>query len=228
GFESGVDSQQLFAAWRTFFERLADQDPVVMIFEDLHFADQGLLDFIDHMLEWSRSSPITIVTLARPELLDKRPNWGAGKRSFTSIYLEPLSEADVRRLLAGLVPGLPQKAINAIVARADGIPLYAVETVRMLLAEERLTLEEGVYRPTGDLDDIAVPETLTALIAARLDGLDGADRALVEDAAVLGQSFTVAGLAAVSGLSAEVLEPRLRALVKRERPGLDVAPRSPE
>ncbi len=79
-----------------------------MVFEDLHFADQGLLDFIDHVLEWSRQSPITIVTLARPELLDKRPNWGAGKRSFSSIYLEPLTADQMRELLAGLVPGLPQ------------------------------------------------------------------------------------------------------------------------
>src|SRR3990170_9163539 len=91
GVESGVDSQQLFRAWRTFFERLADVNPVVMVFEDLHFADTGLLDFIDHVQEWSRHSPITIVTLARPELLDKRPNWGAGMRSFSSIYLEPLT-----------------------------------------------------------------------------------------------------------------------------------------
>jgi class 3 adenylate cyclase/tetratricopeptide (TPR) repeat protein len=228
GFESGVDPQQLFGAWRTFFERLADTQPVVMVFEDLHFADQGLLDFIDHLLEWSRSSPITIVTLARPELLDKRPNWGAGKRSFTSIYLEPLSEADVRLLLAGLVPGLPQKAINAIVARADGIPLYAVETVRMLLAEGRLTLDDGVYRPTGDLDDIAVPESLTALIAARLDGLGQADRSVVADASVLGQSFTLEALAALSGVDRNLLETQLAGLVRRELLQRQVDPRSPE
>ncbi len=197
GFETRVDPQGLFAAWRTFFERLADTNPVAMIFEDIHYADQGLLDFIDHVLEWSRNSPITIITLARPELLEKRQNWGAGKRSFTSIYLEPLSASDMSELLSGLVPGLPQKAIAAIVARADGIPLYAVETVRMLLAQGRLTLEEGVYQPTGHLDDIAVPETLTALIAARLDGLDPADRALIADASVLGQSFTLAALAAL-------------------------------
>src|SRR4029077_12494809 len=93
------------------------------------------------------------LTLPRPALLEKRPNWGAGKRSFTSIYLEPLDDADMRELLAGLVPGMPQKAIAAIVARADGSRLYAVETVRMLLAQGRLTLDEGVYRPTGVLDD---------------------------------------------------------------------------
>jgi class 3 adenylate cyclase/tetratricopeptide (TPR) repeat protein len=228
GFETGIASAQLFAAWRTFFERLAATSPVVMVFEDLHHADTGLLDFIDHLMEWSRGAPITVITLARPELLEKRSDWGAGKRSFASIYLEPLPAADMERLLAGLVPGLPANAMEAIVARADGIPLYAVETVRMLLAQGRLVLDGETYRPVGDLDDLAVPETLTALIAARLDGLDGRDRALVEDAAVLGQTFTLAGLAAISGASEAELEPRLTSLVRRELLILDVDPRSPE
>jgi len=228
GVESGAGSQQLFGAWRTFFERLAASGPVVMVFEDLHHADAGLLDFIDHMLEWSRNVPILIVTLARPELLDRRPDWGAAKRSFTSIYLEPLPTDAMRQLLAGLVPGLPTAARDAVVARADGIPLYAVETVRMLLAQGRLILEDGVYHPVDDLTDLAVPETLTALISARLDELDAADRGLIADAAVLGQSFTIAGLAAVSGLDPAVLEPRLRALVRRELLVQQMDPRSPE
>jgi class 3 adenylate cyclase len=228
GIDAEIGSDRLFAAWRTFFERLASSSPVVMVFEDLHHADQGLLDFIDHLMEWSRAVPITVVTLARPELLDRRPDWGAGKRSFTSIYLEPLPPAEMERLLAGLVPGLPARAVSSIVARADGIPLYAVETIRMLLAQGRLVLDGGAYRPVGALDDVAVPETLTALIAARLDGLDATDRALVEDAAVLGHSFSLPGLAAVSGVGAAELEPRLRALVRRELFVHDVDPRSPE
>jgi len=228
GIESGVGSQQLFGAWRTFFERLATTGSVVMVFEDLHHADAGLLDFIDHMLEWSRSVPILIVTLARPELLERRPDWGAGKRSFTSVYLEPLSTPAMQELLAGLVPGLPTTARDAIVGRADGIPLYAVETVRMLLAQGRLAVEGGVYRPVGDVSDLAVPDTLTALISARLDELDASDRSLVADAAVLGQSFTLAGLSAVSGVDLVALEPRLRALVRRELLVQQADPRSPE
>ena len=228
GIDAGVSSQQLFGAWRTFFERLAASDPVVMVFEDLHHADSGLLDFIDHMLEWSRNVPIFILTLARPELLDRRPDWGAGKRSFTSVHLEPLLVEAMRELLGGLVPGLPTAARDAIVTRADGVPLYAVETVRMLLAQGRLILEDGVYRPADDLSDLAVPETLTALISARLDELDGADRALIADAAVLGQSFTPAGLAAISGSDATALDVRLRALVRRELLVQEVDPRSPE
>ncbi len=223
-----VDSEQLFAAWRTFFERLAATGTVVMVFEDLQWADPGLLGFIDSLLEWSRSVPIYVLTLARPELLERRPDWGAGKRSFTSIFLETLPPAAMRALLEGLVPGLPLAAVRAIVERADGVPLYAVETVRMLLTDGRLALEGDVYRPVGDLTTLAVPETLTALIASRLDGLEPADRSLLCDAAVLGGSFTLVGLAAVSGIDAVELEPRLRALVRRELLALQTDPRSPE
>ena len=107
-------SEQLFGAWRTFFERLAATGPVVMVFEDFHHADPGLLDFVDHLLEWSRGVPIFVVTLARPELLERRPDWGAGKRSFTSIHLEPLSEPGdaraARRARAGPAGGTPRDA----------------------------------------------------------------------------------------------------------------------
>ena len=228
GIERGRSSEQLFGAWRTFFERLAAQGTVTLVFEDLHWADAGTLDFIDHLLEWSKNVPIYVLTLARPELLEKRPDWGAGKRNFISLYLEPLPEAAIRELLVGLVPGLPETVVRTIVARADGIPLYAVETVRMLVAEGRLEERDGAYVPIGDLRTLAVPETLTALIASRLDGLAPEDRALVQDAAVVGQSFTLAGLAAVSGIAEEALEPRLRALVHRELLALDADPRSPE
>jgi class 3 adenylate cyclase/tetratricopeptide (TPR) repeat protein len=229
GVEAGSSSPaELFAAWRTFFERLAATGTVVMVFEDLHWADSGLLDFIDHLMEWSRTLPIYIVTLARPELLETRTDWGAGKRHFTSIFLEPLTEPMMRALLAGLVPGLPEAAMRAIVGRADGIPLYAVETVRMLVADGRLTEQNGVYVPAGDLSSLAVPETLTALIAARLDGLDPIDRSLIQEGSVLGQSFTLVGLTTLSGMSAAELEPRLRALVRRELLVLEADPRSPE
>lgn len=228
GLESAIDPEQLFGAWRTFFERLAASGPVVMVFEDFHFADTGLLDFVDHMLEWSKGVPIYLVTLARPDLLDKRPDWGAGKRNFVSLFLEPLSEVSMRELLAGLIQGLPERAVKAIVGRADGIPLYTVETVRMLVADGRLKVEAGAYIPVGDLTELAVPETLTALIASRLDGLDPADRTLVHDAAVLGQSFSLAALSAVSGIEEADLTPRLAVLVRRELLAVTADPRSPE
>ncbi|MFL5723025.1 MAG: adenylate/guanylate cyclase domain-containing protein [Chloroflexota bacterium] len=228
GFESGMATEELYGAWRTFFERLAETSPVIMVFEDFHHADTGLVDFVDHVMEWSRAVPIFVVTLARPDLLDKRPAWGAGKRNFTSVYLEPLTTDAMRHLLRGLVPRMPESALASIVGRADGMPLYAVETVRMLIAEGRLGIEDGVCRPVGDLTNVAVPETLTALVASRLDALVPAERALVSDAAVLGQSFTLAALAAVSGIPDAELEPMLRQLVRRELLTQDLDPRSPE
>ena len=218
----------LFAAWRVFFERIAEQGTTVLVFEDIQWADSGMLDFIDSLMEWSRNSPLLVVTLARPELYERRPSWGSGHRLLTAMPLDPLPEASMRELLAGLVPGLPDQAILAILRRADGIPLYAVETVRMLVSEGRVEAVDGAYRPTSALDDLAVPETLRSLIASRLDGLEPADRSLMQDASVLGQRFSNAGLAAVSGLPTDEIETRLRNLVKRELLDLEADPRSPE
>ncbi|MEO6578127.1 MAG: adenylate/guanylate cyclase domain-containing protein, partial [Candidatus Limnocylindria bacterium] len=181
----GRDS--LFPAWRLFFERIAERGTTVLVFEDLQWADTGLLDFIDHLLDWSKGLPIMVVTLSRPELFDRRPDWGMGRRHLTALALEPLTDEAVRQLLNGLVPGLPDKALAAIVGRAEGVPLYAVEMVRGLLADGRITRSGDVYEPTGDLTSISVPDSLRSLIASRLDGLDATDRLLLQDAAVLGQ-----------------------------------------
>ena len=134
----------------------------------------------------------------------------------------------MRELLAGLVPGLPAPTVRAILQRADGIPLYAVETIRMLVEDGKLEEADGAYRVIGDLGQLQVPDTLHALIAARLDAVDPADRALIQDGSVLGQSFSVAALAALTGEPEEALEPRLRGLVHREILQLDTDPRSPE
>ena len=229
GLEEGRIGQreELFAAWRTFFERIAAQGPTVMVFEDLEFADAGLLDFIDHLIEWSRGHPIFVIGCTRPELLERRTTWG-GQRNFAAISLEPLTDQAMRSLLEGLVPGLPDKAIRAILSRAEGVPLYAVETVRMLLNTGRLAGEDGSYQVVGDVTELEVPNTLRALIAARLDGLDAVDRSVLQNAAVLGQTFTLDAVVGVTGESAEDLEPRLRSLVRREVLVLDVDPRSPE
>ena len=104
----GRDRQELFGAWRLFFERLSDTYPTVLAFEDMQWADASLLDFVEYLLDWSRNHPLLVVTLARPELLEKRPTWGAGQRSFTSLYLEPLPREAMEELLEGLVPGLPE------------------------------------------------------------------------------------------------------------------------
>ncbi len=220
--------EKLFAAWRILFERIALRGTPVLLFEDLHWADAGLLDFIDHLVEWSHGVPLLVVTLARPELFERRPDWGAGRRGFTAVALDPLSGDEMRELLAGLAPGLPEAAVEAILSRADGIPLYAVEMIRALLADGRLELVDGGYRPVGDLAELAIPETLRSLIASRLDGLDPADRALIQDAGVLGQSFSIPALEAVSGRSEADLEVALRRLVRRQLLEIEADPRSPE
>jgi class 3 adenylate cyclase len=225
---SRYEREDLFAAWRLFFERLAAVYPVVMLFEDMQWADASLLDFIEYLLEWARNSPILVVTQARPELLERRPTWGAGHRNFTSMYLDPLSAEAMEELLTGLVPGLPEELRAQILARAEGIPLYAVETVRMLLDRGALVQEGAVYRPAGTIESLEVPETLHALIAARLDGLPAAERRVVQDAAVLGKTFTKGALAQLSELPEAELDSILSALTRKEILGVQADPRSPE
>jgi class 3 adenylate cyclase/tetratricopeptide (TPR) repeat protein len=226
--QTSAGRETLFAAWRRFFESIAALGTTVLVFEDLHWADDGLLDFIDHLLDWSKTAPLLVVTLARPELFDRRADWGAGRRTFSALALNPLADSAMREMLSVLVPDLPSSALDAIVQRADGIPLYAVETVRMLAADGRLVEVDGRYRPSGELGDLQVPDSLRSLITARLDGLDADDRRLLQEASVLGQTFTAPALAAVSGAAPADLEQRLRGLVRRELLTVEADPRSPE
>ena len=209
---------------------MAGTATVLLVFWDLQWADQGLLDFIEHLLTWSRSSPVFVLAEARPDLFDRRPGWGVTVRASTSIHLEPLEDDDMRALLAGVVPGLPDEATRAIVQRAEGVPLYAVETIRMLIDRGviRPAPDESGYELAAELPDLSVPETLQALIAARLDALDHEDRALITDAAVLGLSFTVPALQALSGVDADALNERLDGLVRRQVLILDADPLSSE
>ena len=225
---TAADQEDLFSAWRRFFELMAPTGPLVLLFEDLHWADAGLLDFVEYLLEWSRSHPIFVLTLARPELLERRPSWGARRRSFNSLFLEPLEEEAREELLHGLVPGLPDDLRSRIGERAEGVPLYAVETVRMLLDRGLVTRDGDGYHVTGSVDALEVPETLHALIAARLDGLEPVERRLLDDASVLGKTFTLRGLAHVSGEGAEALEPILASLIRKEILALQADPFSPE
>jgi class 3 adenylate cyclase/tetratricopeptide (TPR) repeat protein len=222
------DRQDLFSAWRLFFERLAERSPVLLVFEDLQWADSALLDFVEHLLEWSHAHPLFVLALARPELADRRPGFGATGRNATTLSLEPLAPAAMEELLDGFVPGLPADLRERILERAEGVPLYAVETVRMLLDRALLARERDVYRPTGTIEALEVPETLHALVAARLDGLASEERRVLQDAAVLGKSFTKGGLASLSGLAEPQLEPILASLVRKEVFSVQADPRSPE
>jgi class 3 adenylate cyclase/tetratricopeptide (TPR) repeat protein len=230
GLEERAAREQadLFSAWRLFFERLAERGPVEMIFEDLQWADDALLDFIEYQLEWSRDHPLFILTLARPEITDRRPTWGAGKRNFTSLSLEPLAPEAMEKLMRGLVPGLPEEITSRILDRAQGIPLYAVETVRMLLDRGLLAKKDGEYLLTGPVEDLQVPESLQGLIAARLDGLTSDERGLIQDASVLGKTFTKPAMAALTSLNEARLDDLLTSMVRKELLSVQADPRSPE
>ena len=228
GLEAGParDREDLFAAWRLFYERLAEVMPTVMVFEDLHWADDSLLDFVEYLLEWSRSYPLFVLTLGRPDLLERRPDWGAGRRASTSIYLDPLGGDSMVTLLQGL--GLPGELAGQVRDRAEGVPLYAVETVRMLVDRGVLTPDESGYRATGPVVELDVPETLHGLIAARLDGLASDERRLVQDAAVLGKTFAKEALATVAGLGEQAVDELLGSLVRKEILTVQADPLSPE
>ncbi|HEY8754843.1 MAG TPA: adenylate/guanylate cyclase domain-containing protein [Candidatus Dormibacteraeota bacterium] len=230
GLEDRVatDPRDLYAAWRFFFERLAVKHLTVLLFEDLQWADSGLLDFIEYLLEWSRTSPLLVVTLARPELTEKRPGWAAGKRGVTALYLEPLSPDAMDRLLEGMVPGLPADLKERVRERAAGVPLYAVETVRMLLDRGLLIEEGGTYRAEGSLESLEVPESLHALIAARLDSLQPQERQILQDASVLGKAFSTGALRAISTVPGDTVDAVLSGLVSKDLLAIQSDPRSPE
>ena len=189
---AATEAADLFSGWRLFLERMTAAAPVILVFEDLQWADSGLLDFVDYLLEWSAEHPIFILALGRPEIDPRRGDWG------TAIRLDVLPPDAMQALLEGLVPGLGQDLTARILERAEGVPLYAVETVRMLLDRGLLTQEGTRYVLTGEVSELEVPETLQALAAARLDNLDPSERTLLQDAAVLGMSFFPSAVAAVS------------------------------
>jgi class 3 adenylate cyclase/tetratricopeptide (TPR) repeat protein len=222
------DQAELFAAFRTFFERIADRGATVLIFEDFHSADPALLDFVEQLPEWSRNHPILVVTLGRPDLLERRPGWGQGRHGFVSMHLGPLADIDMVDMVDGMAPGIDAAVRDAIVERAAGIPLYAVEMVRMMLAGGELTERDGVYAYEGDLGDLAVPESLQAVIGARLDRLDPAERELLQDCTIAGHSFTLDTLGAIIGDDSADLEARLAPLVQAELLEVNRDPRSPE
>jgi class 3 adenylate cyclase/tetratricopeptide (TPR) repeat protein len=218
-----TDRADLFSGWRLFFERLSEDAPVSLAFEDLQWADSGLLDFIDYLLEWSADRPLFVLALGRPELLGARPGWAE-----RTIHLGPLSDEAMHEALAGLVPGLPDELTARIVRQAEGVPLYAVETVRMLLDRGLLEQDGARYLLTGDVGELEVPETLHALAAARLDGLTSLERSVLQDAAVFGQSFTLGGVSAVAGHPADEVKRVLDGLVAKQVLGFNDDPLSAE
>ena len=196
--EATLGREELFAGWRLFFERLAAENPVALLIEDAQYADSGLLDFLDHLIDWVSELPMFVLVFARPELGRVRPAFGAG-RNRSMLTLDPLDPASMDELVDALVPEMPPAARAAVISHAQGLPLFAVETVRSLIDRDIVQPVDGVYRLIGDVGELAVPDSLHSLLAARLDALDPGVRGLMSDAVVLGSTFPAEALIAVSG-----------------------------
>jgi class 3 adenylate cyclase/tetratricopeptide (TPR) repeat protein len=220
--------EELFSALRSFFQHISMRGTTVLLFEDVHWADSGLMDFISELADRSTRSPILILTLGRPDILNRFPTWGSQHRNSMSVRLAPLTGDNMREMVAEYLPGVDAGFVERIVERSAGFPLYAVEMVRMLAASGDLEESNGEWTFHGDLETLALPESLQAVIGARLDRLDPTQRSVLQDGAVVGQSFTVAALQAIRGDDAVDLEMLLRGLTQLEILDIEEDPRSPE
>ncbi|HEX5468880.1 MAG TPA: AAA family ATPase [Gaiellaceae bacterium] len=219
--DAGGDRRgEAFAAWRRYFQALADGRKLVLVFDDLHWADDGLLDFIDHLVEWVEDTPLLVVGTSRPELLERRPGWTGTRENALMLPLPALSDSDTSTLVASLLENtaLSPEAHAALLAHAGGNPLYASEYVRMLV-------DRGLLR-AGDQGDLAgelpLPESVQGIVATRLDALPAAEKRLLQDAAVIGKAFWAGALVALGGTHRWRVEEQLLRLerlgfVRRER-----------
>jgi class 3 adenylate cyclase/tetratricopeptide (TPR) repeat protein len=206
-----------FPAWRRFLEGLAAQLPLLLVFEDIHWADEGLLEFIDYLASQSSGVPLLIVCTARPAIFERHPGWGGGGQPSVLLTLEPLSPVATADLVASLLGDatLPEDAERDLLARAEGNPLYAREYSRMLV-------DRGFLRPGADgwqlgrLEQLPLPESIQGLIAARLDALSLEEKSLLQSAAVVGRTFWFGSLAKLSGLPQYVVGERLATLERKD------------
>jgi class 3 adenylate cyclase/tetratricopeptide (TPR) repeat protein len=208
------------AAWafRRLLELLAGRGPLVVVLDDLHWAEPGLLDLVEHVADYGRGAPILLVAMARPEFLEDRPGWAGGKLNATTLLLEPLGDAEATQLLAALAGPvtLPEAATGPITKAAQGNPLFLEELLAALVEEGRLRRRDGRW-VAADLADLGIPPSIQALLTARLDRLEEPERAVLERAAVAGQVFDQSAVVALSPPSARAQVPaRLQALVRRE------------
>ena len=197
--------EESFGAWQRLIEAMADRNPLILVLEDLQWADDGTLDFIEHLVDWTSDVPLLVLCTSRPELLERRPTWGGGRLNSHTIALAPLSDDDTTQLLGAL---LDRAALDAdlqtrLLQQAGGNPLYAEEYARML----------------DTADGAQLPDSVQGIIAARLDLLDPAEKQLLQDASVLGKVFWRGGIEALGTANADELLPRLqrKEFVRRER-----------
>jgi predicted ATPase len=227
GGASGGTSEKIFWAARRLFEAAAARRPLVVVFDDLHWAEPTFLDLVEHVADLSRDAPIVVLCMARPELLDARPGWSGGKLNATSILLESLNDDHTRELIVNLLSEatVPQQVAARIAEAAGGNPLFAEELLSMLLDEGLLRRQNGDWTAPDDLADLPVPPTIHALLAARLEALPDDERALLAHASVEGTLFHRGALDELAPAALEpVVERSLTALVRRDlirpdRPG---------
>jgi len=202
---------EAFGAWRRFFEALANRRGAVIVFEDLHWADDGLLDFIDHLADWAGSCPLFVICTARPELLERRPGWGGGKRNAATVSLAPLTDDEIGQLVGALLEqrALPEEVEAPLLASAGGNPLYAEEYARMLRDQDFLTVG-------GALRGLPLPHSVQGIIAARIDALSAEEKRALHAAAIVGKSAWTGAVAALAELERPAAEETLHALERKE------------
>ncbi len=208
-------------AWaiRRFLEILASEQPVIAVWEDVHWAEPALLDAIDHVADWAGDAPILLLCTARPEFLDSRAAWGAGKQRASALTLPPLDAGASTELIANLLGGgrLPADTADRVADAGGGNPLFVEQMVSMLIDDGLVVREEGGWTPVGDLSSIAVPPSVAALLAARLERLTDEERRAIGSASVIGKVFYVG---AVQGLLPEPNRanagPLVRSLARKE------------
>ena len=209
--------EETFWAFRTLLEHLAVDRPLVFAIDDLQWAEPKFLELIEHVADFARDAPILLACMARPELLDEHPGWAGGKLNATSILIEPLGREECGTLVANLLADdtMDEAVRTRIAEAAEGHPLYAEEMTGLLVDEGRLVLKEGRWVATGDLSDVPVPPTISALLAARLDKLPARERRLLDIASVMGQIFYPSAVRALAGGSDDV-DPGLETLVRQQ------------
>jgi class 3 adenylate cyclase/tetratricopeptide (TPR) repeat protein len=211
-----ADRGEFDAAIRSYLAGMANHGTSVLVFEDMQWADGGSLDLVEQLPAWIPDSPVLVLALTRPELFERRPRWSLGRPGVTSLRLAPLPDEEMGRLLDGMLGETEPHVRRNIIERSAGVPLYAVELARSVIAHHhRATVDEGSISPIN-WNQVALPETLQSLIGARIDRLEAADRLLLQDAAILGTTFMIPGLAAVSGVDEADLVKPLERFVSQE------------
>jgi class 3 adenylate cyclase/tetratricopeptide (TPR) repeat protein len=214
---SPAEREELFTAWRRFLEGIADERPTVLVFEDLHWADEAMLAFLDHLADLAEGVPLLLITTARPELYEHHPDYATRLRNATPINLAPLSQEETARLVSALLDAtvLPVEVQRPILERADGNPLYAEEFVR-LLKDRDLLVRTGSSWELKEGAEVPFPESVQALLAARLDTLEPEAKSLLADAAVIGKVFWAGGVAQMGERDVQAVTGMLRDLSRKE------------